>query len=228
MKLRIFLVLSTICAFLTACGGGSDSTPTTPVTSGATTFPLDAAYTKAYSNAVSLSSTAVDGADTYSATESLTPASDEVFEGVVRKKAIKSATIKKNGVLLTVTNSQHYFSINPFVLRGARYQDGTYAVQTNIVGAFASAAKVGDSGALGVLTVYNDTSKTSIQSTTASTWTLEADTATTAFSCVNRILKNAAGEKIATATNCDKIDTNGNRLGVRDTLSVDGKTLIFK
>lgn len=228
MKLRIFLASSLTCAFLTACGGGSDSTPATPATSAGTTFPLEAAYTKAVTNGVSLSGTAVDGADTWTMTILLTPASDEAFEGVVRKKALQSLTIKKNGTVLTATNIQGYYSLNPFSTQGARYADGTYAVQTSTTGSFAVAAKVGDSGRLGVLTLYTNASKTSFQGTTESTWTLEADTATTAFGCANNILKNSAGVQTGTAAGCYKIDTNGNALGMRYTLSVAGKTLVFK
>ncbi|HQS33347.1 hypothetical protein, partial [Polaromonas sp.] len=189
---------------------------------------LDAAYTKAVINGISLSGTAVDGADTWSMTVSLAPAPDEVFEGVVRKKALQSLTLKKNGTVLTATNIQSYYSINPLTTQGARYSDGTYAVQTSTTGAFPVAAKVGDGGPLGVFTVYTSASKTSIQSTTESTWTLEADTATTAFGCVNSIIKNAAGAQTGTAAGCYKIDTSGNALGLRYTLSVAGKTLVFK
>lgn len=230
MKLRTTLALSITSAFLAACGGGGgDSTPTaTATTTTTTTFPLDAAYTKAVTNGVSLSGTAVDGADTWTMTVSLTPASDEAFEGVVRKKAIQSLTIKKNGTVLTATNIQSYYSLNPFATQGARYSDGTYAVQTSTTGSFAVAAKVGDSGGLGVLTLYANANKTSAQGTTESTWTLEADTATTAFGCVNSIVKNAAGAQTGTAAGCYKIDTNGNALGMRYTLNVAGKTLVFK
>lgn len=228
MKLRTSLVASLTCAFLAACGGGSDSAPTTPVASATTTFPLDAAYTKAITNGVSLSGTAVDGTDTWNMTLSLTPANDEVFEGVVRKKALQSLTIKKNGVVLTASSIQSYYSLGPLVTQGARYSDGTYAVQTGTTGAFSTAAKVGDAGSLGLLTLYANASKTSIQGTTESTWTLEADSATTAYGCANSILKNAAGAQTGTAAGCYKIDTNGNALGMRYTMAVAGKTLIFK
>ena len=223
MKFRATLALSLSSAILASCGGGGggDSTP-------ATIFPLDAAYTKAVTNGVSLSGTAVDGADTWSMTVSLTPASDEAFEGVVRKKALQSLTIKKNGTVLTATNIQGYYSFNPFATQGARYSDGTYAVQTSTTGSFPIAAKVGDSGGLGILTLYTNASKTSIQATTESTWTLEADTATTAYGCTNSILKNSVGVQTGTAAGCFKIDTNGNALGMRYTLSVAGKTLVFK
>ena len=230
MKFRTTFALSFISAFLAACGGGDSApaAPTVAINAAITTFPLDAAYTKAMTNGVSLNGTAVDGADTYSIALSLTPASDEAFEGVPRKKALQSLTLRKNGAVLTATSIQSYFSLNPFATQGARYSDGTYAVQTSTTGSFPVAAKVGDSGGLGILTLYTNASKTSIQSTTESTWTLEADTATTAFGCVNSIVKNAAGAQTGTAAGCYKIDTNGNALGMRYTLNVAGKTLVFK
>ncbi|MEO5661633.1 MAG: hypothetical protein ABIQ90_17845, partial [Polaromonas sp.] len=89
-------------------------------------------------------------------------------------------------------------------------------------------AKVGDSGSLGTLTLYTNASKTTVLTTTQSSWTLEADTATSAFGCANSVLKNAAGVQTGTAAGCYKIDTNGNALGMRFTLSVAGKTLVFK
>lgn len=149
-------------------------------------------------------------------------------EAASAKAVTTSRTVKKNGTVLAASNIQSYFSINPFATQGARYSDGTYAVQTSTTGRFPVAAKVGDSGGLGILTVYTDASKTSVQSTAESTWTLEADTATTAFGCANSILKNSAGAQTGTAAGCYKIDTQGNALGMRYTLNVAGKTLVFK
>ena len=213
-----------LAALLSACGGGGgDATPVA-----AASFPLDAAYTKAITNGVNLNGTAIDGSDTHTMSVSITPATDAMFEGVVRKKSIQALTIKKNGSVLGVTNIDLYYSLNPFTPQGASYSDGTYAVQTSIVGAFPATAKVGDSGALGTLTLYTNASKATVQSTTQSTWTLEADTATTAFGCVNSVIKSASGVQTGTGAGCYKIDTNGNVLGMRFTLSVAGKTLVFK
>ena len=229
--MKIYQPIAGFClaAFLSACGGGGGSDPAPAPSPVATaSFPLEAAYAKAVTTGVSLNGTAVDGADTYTMSLSITPASDGVFEGVVRKKSIGSSTIKKNGSVLGVTNTDLYYSLNPFTTQGASYSDGTYAVQTSIAGSFPATAKVGDSGALGTLTVYTNASKTTVQSTTQSTWTLEADTATTAFGCSNGVVKNAAGVQIGTAAGCYKIDTNGNALGMRFTLSVEGRTLVFR
>jgi len=226
MKLRTALALSLTSALLLACGGGGgDSTPAASTT---TTFPLDAAYTKAVTNGISLSGTAVDGADTYTMAIAITPAADEVFEGVVSKKSIQSLTMKKNGAVLGVDTISVYYSINPYTPKGASYSNGTYAVQTSNAGFFPTAAKVGDSGTLGTLTLYTSATNRTVVTTAQSTWTLEADTASTAFDCANIVLKDAAGTQTDTAAGCYKIDTNGNALGMRYTLSVAGKTLVFK
>ena len=211
-----------------SCAAPGTTFVLTKVQASVLSFPLDAAYAKAVTTGVSLNGTAVDGADTYTMSLSITPATDEIFEGVVRNKSIESLTIKKNGSVLGVSGIDLYYSLNPFTTQGARYSDGTHAVQTSTTGAFPATAKVGDSGALGTLTVYTNASKTTVLSTSLSTWTLEADTATTAFGCANSVIKNAAGAQTGTAAGCYKIDTNGNALGMRFTLSVAGKTLVFK
>lgn len=210
------------------CAAPGTTLALTKVTASALSFPLDAAYAKAVTTGVSLNGTAVDGADTYTMSLSIAPAADGTFEGVVRKKSIESLTIKKNGSVTGVTNIDLYYSLNPFTTQGASYSDGTYAVQTTTSGAFPATAKVGDSGSLGTLTTYTSSSKATVQSTAQSTWTLEADTATTAFGCANSVIKNASGAQTGTAAGCYKIDTNGNALGMRFTLSVAGKTLVFK
>lgn len=226
MKYQRFLAVTLSTTFLAACGGGGDS-PTGPVTS-TSTFPLDAAYTKAMTTGITLNGTAVDGADTYTMSLSITPAADEVFEGVVSKKSIESLTMKKNGAVLGVETISAYYSINPMTTKGARYSDGSYAVLTSNTGSFSTAAKVGDGGTLGTLTLYTSASKTAVRTTTQSTWTLEADTATTAFGCANSVLRDAAGTQTGTGAGCYKIDTSGNALGMRTTLSVAGKTLVFQ
>ncbi len=224
--MKIYQPIAGLClaALLSACGGGGgDATPVA-----AASFPLDAAYTKAMTNGVNLNGTAIDGADTLTMSMSITPAADAMFEGVVRKKSIQALTMKKNGSVLSSDTISSYYGVNPYTPYGAIYSDGTYAVQTTTAGAFPTTAKVGDSGSLGTLTLYTNSSKTTILATTQSTWTLEADTASTAFGCANGVIKNPAGVQISTFSGCYKIDTNGNALGMRLTISVPGLTLVFK
>lgn len=191
------------------------------------TFPLDAAYTKAMTSGVNLSGTAIDGADTYTMSMYITPAADEFFEGAASKKAIETLTMKKNGAVVVTDTMSLYFSINPMTTKGALYSNGSYAVQTSTLGGFPTAAKVGDSGSLGTVTQYSNSSKATVLSTTQSTWTMEADTASTAFGCANSVLRDASGAQMGTTAGCYKIDTSGNVLGMRYTITAPGKTLVF-
>ena len=177
---------------------------------------------------ISLAGTAVDGADTWTLSLSLAPAADEVFEGATSKKANESLTIKKNGVTVLTSSIESFFTTNPLVMRGAKYSDGSYAVATVANGALSNTAVVGNSGPFGTLTLYSNSSKTSVLLTQESTWTLETDTATTAYGCVNSVGKNASGAVVSTSAGCYKIDTSGAVKGMKWTLAVAGKTLVFR
>lgn len=226
MKHTKILALSCTTALLTACGGGGGGGDT--AAPAVFTFPVDAAYTKVMTTATSLSGTAVDGSDTYTLNLSVTPAADETFEGIARKKASQSLTIKKNGAVAVSANYDQFFSVAPFSSKGARYSDGTYGVATG-TGAYSSSAKIGDSGQIGTLTVYTNSNKTAVVSTSDSTWNIEAaESASTAYACTNSSVKNASGVLVNTASGCFKIDNGGTVVGVKYTLAVAGKTLVFR
>lgn len=221
MKYSRLLALTLGTVFLAACGTG-ESTSTSTLS-----FPFDAAFKKVTTEGISFSGTAVDGADTWTLALSSAPAADEAFEGVVSKKTNNSLTIKKNGVGATSTFSA-YFSFNPFTPKGASYSDGTYLVANGVTGQIPATANVGDSGSVGALTLYSNASKAAVQATQQNTWSLEADTASTAFACINSIIKNAAGAQIGTGAGCYKIDSTGRAIGMRYTITTAGKTLVFK
>lgn len=229
MQLKTSLALVVSAVLLTACGGGSDSSPAVSVAStSVATFPLDRVYTQVSTTGISLNATAVDGADTFILSVSLAPAADQTFEGVTAKKSVQAITIKRNGVTFSASGSEDFFTINPYSVKGQINNDGTYGVQTVAAKPFSNTAKVGDSGSLGTMTIYSNSSKSSISMVEQSTWTLEADTETTAFSCINSVLKDASGDLIATGASCLKIDTSGTVRGLRFTIAVPGKTLIFR
>ena len=222
---KVFFVLAST-SFLMACGGGGEDA--TPIITSSAKFALDTAYTQAMTSGISLAGTAVDGADTWTLSLSVAPAADGTFEGVSTKKANQSLTMKKNGVTVLTSNIESFFTTNPLAIRGAKYSDGTYAVQTAANGALSNTAVVGNSGPFGTLTVYSNSSKNAVLLTQDSTWTLEADTATTAYGCVNSVGKNVSGAVISTSSGCYKIDTDGKVLGMKYTLAVAGKTLEFR
>jgi len=213
-------------ALLTACGGGGSSGPT-PTT---TTYAIDTAYTQASTTGVSLNGTAVDGADTWTMALSATPAADETFEGSTAKKSVTSITIKKNGTTVISSGGENFFSINPFRTKGLKLNDGSYGVQTVAGSALSNTAVVGNSGSLGTVTLYSNSSKASVLFTQEGTWTLEEDTATTAYACSNITAKDTAGVVIATTAGCYKINPGGTIAGLKYTLYVPaaGKTLVFR
>jgi hypothetical protein len=220
---RISLITYTI-ASLAACGGGggsaSSSTPTT--------YAVETAYSQAATTGISLNGTAVDGADTWTMALSASPAADETFEGATAKKSVNAITIKKNGVTVLSSGSENFFSINPFKTKGLKLNDGHYGVATVAGGAMSNAAIVGNSGSLGTVTIYASASKSSIAFTQEATWTLEEDTATTAYACTNTTAKDTTGVLITTTSGCYKIDAKGTIKGMKYTLALAGKTLVFR
>lgn len=227
----ILSVAMTTSVFLVGCGGGSsDSNVTTtanptPVAA-VQKYPLNAAQQSILTNGINLRSTAIDGTDKYDLTLAMSPSADEIFENVLRKKANLSITIKLNGVIGAVDNSSAYFSVNPLTSVGGRFSDGSYMVLTSNASVLPVSAAVGEFGGLGNYTTYN--SNKSVKETTQSSWSVEPDTATTAFSCVNDVTKNAAGIQTGVASGCYKLDSNGNINGMRFTTTIAGKTLVFK
>ena len=229
MKIKTTLAAALSVVILSACGGGgSDAVvaPTAPVA--ATTFPLDTAYTQVATKGIFLNGTAVDGVDTWTMALSVAPGADQTFEGAIAKKSVQSLTIKKNGATVISSGGETFFTINPFIVKGLKSNDGTYGVQTAVGSALSNAAKVGDSGSLGTTTVYSNSSKSSVLFTQEGTWTAEPDTATTAFGCSNFTAKDTAGVMLGTTSGCYKVDTNGTVSGLRFTLAVPGKTLVFR
>lgn len=227
MKLSKLSLILFSTVFVAACGGGG-SGDVSPSQVASNTFPLDTAYTQVSIAGISLNGTAIDGADTWTMSLSVTPAADETFEGATAKKSVQSVTIKKNGATVVSSGGESFFTIGPIKPKGLKLNDGSYGVQTVANSAFSNVAKVGDSGSLGVTTIYSNSSKSSILFTQEGTWTLEADTATTAYGCSNITAKNTSGAVITTTSGCYKIDTNGTVKGMKYTLAVAGKTLIFQ
>ena len=221
MKTLSLSAILLVTASLVACGGGGGGT-----TAVIPTYSADAATTKLLAAGGTFTATAVSGSDTYTLSLSTTPDADATFGGTTRKKSTQSLTIKKNGVLAGVSTYDSYYSVNPLVSYGAVFSDGTYGVST---GSYVTptAAKVGDSGAAGTQVIYTNSTLASILSTQTSTWTMEADTATTAFYCLNSVIKNASNIQTSTGSTCFKIDSGNNAIGLRITITVSGTTLVF-
>ena len=221
--LRKLISIYAVSALLVACGGGGGGSDSSP-----TTYALDTFQSSFGSVPRSFSATAASGADTYTLFISSAPATDAMFEGALRKRATQTLTVRKNGVTIGASTFDSFYQVAPWQAIGATYSDGTYAVATTLNPALPNAAAVGSSGSLGVLTLYTNATKSTVVLRQEATWTLESDTATTAFFCVSTVARNPAGSVVATTSGCTRYDTSGNPVGIRFTIAVDGLTLTFR
>ena len=234
MKIKTTSAVAALAALLSACGGGggdgaASPAPASPApVTAAAIFPLDTTYKQIATTGISLNGTAIDGADTWTMALSVAPAADETFEGATAKKYLQVITIKRNGATVDSSTRESFFTINPFNVKGFKNNDGTYGIQTVANSTLPNVAKVGDSGSLDTMTIYTNSSKSSVLSTQRGTWTLEADTATTAFSCRNITFRDPSGNVEGTTSNCYKIDTNGTVKGIKYTIAVSNKILVFR
>lgn len=211
-------------AGLAGCGGGGGAGSEASVN----TFPVEAVFVSASTGGLSLNGSAVDGTDTWTISMTISPAADQVFEGVTVKQAVVAMTVKKNGVTALATSGQSFFTINPYAPKGLLLADGSYGVQTVAASVVPVSASVGGSGALGKITVYPDAGKASTLFTQEATWTLETDSASTAFLCTNTAAKDNSNQTISTTAGCYKINSAGTVVGMRWTVAVAGKTLTFR
>jgi hypothetical protein len=208
-------------------GIACEALPSRPAGAPAASYPFEPVFARAMTNGIALSGTAIDLAGTYNFALTIVPAADELFEFVIRNKAFEIRTMTLNGGVVSTDTTDIYFSLNPYVPRGAKYSDGSYAVQFGITGFLPSSARVGETGPLGTLSVYTDSGKTILKSTTQSSWTMEAGTANTAYGCINGIERDTMGTFVGSTASCYRIDTGGNVLGLRFTINLSGKTLVF-
>ena len=197
---------------LSACGGGGSSTPApvAPGTSPATSFPISGGLS-AFSQKISdFALTAKDGTDVHTMQISYRPGSQQTFEGHLRWTLVRSVIHKVNGVLNSTTSITLYFDVSPYMQWGRLYSNGNYQVISNQQ-LLPSSATVGQSGPLDNMKTYSDSSKFLAVKTGAEVWSLDSNTATTAWACNNSTTNDLfdASAKVS-ASECFKIDQTGN------------------
>lgn len=228
MKRTLFSGLLPVLLIACGGGGGNDGGNTGSGGNGsAATFALDAAQTAMLTLPRSFSANATNGADAYRMSISLTPNSDAVFEGATSRRTTQTLTITRNGATINASTFENYFQLSPWRPAGAIYSNGTYGVVTVANSQIPNSATIGSSGSVGTLTLYSNSSKSTVLLRQEATWTLESDTANTAWFCTNAVLRDAVGSLVSTSNGCTRIDAAGNPLGIRWTLSVDGVVLRF-
>ena len=207
-------------ALLSACGGGSSG----PVVS-TLAFPVETAVSvymqsdHAFPNLTG----SLDGTN-FTMSYTFTPGALAAFEGHAAHTATESAELTVNGVQSRV-RSTSYFALDPYVSYGSLDQDtGEYAV-FNQTANLPTTARVGQSGVLGDEINYVDSSKAQVTDTSALSWSLEADTATTALFCINVNVDNTS---VGDGSQCYLIDANGTVRGFVIRVNRNGSTLTLK
>jgi hypothetical protein len=230
-----FLAVAISAALLSACGGGggggdkNDATPSGVVVS-TSSFPVAAAVSAMLQTSGSFTVTAVDASGkTDTLTVTTAPGTQATFENNVASTAVQTVLFKQNGVLTDQSVTKGFFQVTPYLAFGSVDQStGEYTVAD--IGAplyLPASAKVGDTGPLNTSITYRDSSKTTIVGRDTNTWSLEADTATTAYLCSNTVHTPASGTAYS-ESDCDRITTSGVVTGHTVTINQNGQSLTFK
>lgn len=228
MRLTNSLLLVFSSATLISCGG-----PPTPAPVGSTSpFPIDAAASAWKQGSHSVSITATDSSNnTYTLNYSTTPGGASTFQGGAASTATTSSLLKKNGVLISSSSGTDYFQLSPFKPLGHVDATTNYATVVTSWTQLPATATVGQSGAFSTDTEYTSVgaigTKGSVVDTATTTWSLEADTASTAWFCLNQTVVYTASTPTLTESECYKLDTSGNVLAVKITQSQGGVVLAF-
>ncbi len=220
------VVLSSV--MLVACGGGGDERSTA-------SFNADQALTNLLTKPTAFNGlTATSGSNTFSIDVSFTPSDNAQMNGVSYRRSVQNTVVRVNGVIppRETFPVQYLFDANPARIRAqivpSRNQGFAPIIYTiSLFGNPASlpvSAGVGSGGVIDTAIIYGP--KLGATSTAGATpsgnvsvaWSLEADTASTAYLCLS----------LPHEKDCLKINPAGDILGMRATITVNGQTLVFQ
>jgi hypothetical protein len=212
-----------LACLLSACGGGGDGSPA-PAPN-AVTFDMNTAWGFALSKGVSFSGLqATAQGITFVMSISYTPTTDGPLQGITYKRSTLATTMSASTATAMSTTATEYYTLNPTRMVGEVRDDGSMTLFT-WQGDLPSAGSVGQSGPYFRATGYTSTPGGSAIGEAVVTWSLEEDTATTAWACLSMSLPSAGTfyEK-----DCLRIDQSGAISGARAVLNVDGQTVVFQ
>jgi hypothetical protein len=225
-KLLAIFALPLLLAGLSGCGGGGGGGSAPPATSPTTQFPLAGAISAFSQAAHNYTVSATNASDTYTLQINYTPGVATTFEGQSASTMALAGTFSKNGAVLTTVSQTSYFVTSPYKPLGSLdLGNGHYTVAANQQNLPANTT-VGTSGQFDTDTTYTNNTKTVVYSNATQTWSLAADTATTAWACVNAI-ETVVGSTPISSADCYKIDTTGNVLAYKANVTFSGTTLSF-
>ena len=223
--LAIFASLLLLLAGLSGCGGGGggSSPSTTPTT---TQFPIAGAISAYFQAGHSFTLSGTSGANTISFQVNYASGTTSIFQGQPASTMTQTAVISVNGGAGSTVSGVAYFNASPYQNLGYISSDGRYQVYANQQ-TLPTYATVGQSGQLDTYITYTTNTKAVVYATGTETWSLLADTATTAWAC-NNDTHTVVGSAPAVITNCFKIDTTGNVLSKTVTMPINGTVVTFK
>lgn len=202
MKRLVYpFVLACFCAALVACGGcGGGSATTGPVAS-AMTYQLAAAHRNLLNPGTlnfSISGTKSSGdVATGSGSTTLGPLTPAVFEGMnaLQQTSSTLTSITDMGVTTPASTVRTFYRDSNLLSLGSSGDD--YQV---VVDSSPATATVGSSGISSTIKRYKDSSKATLRGTETESYSLEADTASTALLKVVLVSKDKLGTTLSTAT----------------------------
>jgi hypothetical protein len=219
---------------LSACGGGGggedNSAKPSAVVASTSSFPVAAAISAMDQTAESYTLSTVNAnGKTYTLTITTAPGAQAVFEKRVASTLVQTVVVRQNGTLTNQLVSTAYFQPTPYLNFGDVNQStGEYSVADVSTPLYLpDSAKVGASGAINSAVTYSNSSKTTVVSRETRTWSLEADSATTANLCANIVSTPVSGT-IYSEVHCARITTSGVVSGHTVTINEDGQSLTFK
>ena len=209
-------------AVLSACGGGGGGGGNGPPTEA--TFNVDAAFANTLTQGIESSNLRANWNGTsFQLSIASAPMTDGVFLSQTYHRATESSMVTINGLPGPLASSTLYFTLSPVTLVGA-----TAAAELTIFtpeAALPTAAHVGSSGAYTRADAYVSESDRTLLGRTRMGWSLEPDTATTAWAC----LVYSGMDGFMFEKDCYRIDAAGTVFNARATMNfTDGTVLTFE
>ncbi len=218
MKNRISALMAiSVFALVAACGGGGggggdggapEGTPSDQ-TASTLSFPVETVIAAVATSGASY--TVSNGADVLTVSYAAGP---QVYDRYIYSSALptffQTETLKTSGAVTDTSSTQVFYSSDPFLVWGSVNGDaGENTMQVKQQALLPATAKVGAAGPMYAGKNYLNNSSL-FPDDQSVTWSLEADTATTAWLCIHITNAAALFPELATVeSDCFRIDPQG-------------------